>query len=213
MNPVDWWADASVAKPSPVRDYWTVDEVAQAAQVTGANGPNVEANWPLIADAMAAWEIASTLVGVGIIGTIAQESGSFAPVREAWWLSEAQRNAYYADTRQHAPYSGGPQYHGRCFVQLTHVGNYQAAQDAINERMGWGLDLVGDPDQALDPNVAAHIICWYFALKGLVPFCEAQAWPEVRRRVWGGTGDTVGIGKLQFAAARLIPLAQARGFL
>ena len=162
---------------------------------------------------MQAWDIASPLVGVGIIGTIAQESGSFAPVREAWWLSEQARLAYYNDTSQHAAYGGGPEYHGRCFVQLTHRSNYQAAQDAINARMGWNLDLVGNPDKALDPTVAAHIICWYFASKGIVPFCEAQNWAEVRRRVWGGSGDTVGLGKLQFAAGRLIPLAQQRGFL
>jgi len=165
---------------------------------------------------MKAWDIASPLVGVGIIGTIAQESGSFAPVREAWWLSDAARWAYYNNVGtgpgQHAAYGGGPEYHGRCFVQLTHRSNYQAAQAAINSRMGWHLDLVGDPDKALDATVAAHIICWFFVDKGIVPFCEAQNWAEVRRRVYGAH-DAAGLGKLQFAAGRLIPLAQQRGFL
>lgn len=201
--PADFWGSQA--------SWWSADEVAQAAQVTAVNGPNVERNWPLIYAAMKVWEIQTPLVGAGIIGTIAQESGSFAPVREAWWLTEAQRNAYYADTTQHAPYGGGIQYHGRCFVQLTHVSNYQAAQDAINQQVGSSLDLVGDPDSALDAGVAAHIICWFFASKGIVPFCEQQNWSEVRRRVYGGA-DAVGLRKLQFAAGVLLPLARERGF-
>lgn len=192
--------------------FWTADEVAQAAGVSGANGKNVETYWPFIAQAMTAWGIATPLVGIGIIGTIAKESSSFAPVHEAFWLSDAARWAYYQDTRQHAAYGGGPNYHGRGFVQLTHQSNYQAAQDAINEHMGWDLDLVGNPDLALDGEVAAHIICWFFVAKGLVPLCEQQNWAEVRRRVWGAYGDADGVGKLQRAANVLVPLAQARGF-
>jgi len=206
QNQADWWHDSRVV------DWWTTTEVAAAAQ---APAPNVEANWPKILSAMGVWGIAQPLVGVGIVGTIAQESGSFLPVEEAWWLSPAARNRYYNDTTQHAAYGGGGAYHGRGFIQLTHVGNYRDAQDAINARAGLGLDLVGNPDLALDADVAAHILCWFFDAKGIVPFCESQAWSETRRRIWGAydLDGTHGLGKLQYAAQVLIPIAQQRGFL
>lgn len=152
---------------------------------------------------MQAWNIATPAVTVGIVGTIAKESGSFAPVREAYWLNETARWAYYNDTTKHAPYGGGPLYHGRGFVQLTHLGNYQAARDGIRVSVGFELDLVRDPDLALDPVFASHIICWFFVTKGLIPLCETQNWKEVRRRVWGAYGDTDGVAKLEFAARKL----------
>lgn len=164
---------------------------------------------------MVAWGIATPLVAAGIVGTIAKETGSFAPVRESWWIYDvdpATAYRYYNDTSKHAAYGGGPQYHGRGFVQLTHASNYQAAQDAINAQTGSTLDLVANPDQALDGAVAAHIMCWFFVSRGLVPLCEQRAWEEVRRRVWGAYGDNDGVGKLRRAESVLVPLATARGY-
>lgn len=148
---------------------------------------------------MQVWEIATPSCAAGIVGTIAKESGTFGPVRESWWLSEAARWAYYNDTSKHAPYQGGANYHGRCFVQLTHVGNYQQAREGILKQTGRYIDLVGNPDLALEPENAADIICWFFASKGLVPLCEQGNWDEVRRRVYGAY-DADGVAKLHHAA-------------
>lgn len=153
---------------------------------------------------MQVWEIATPSCAAGIVGTIAKEAGTFAPVREAWWLSDAKRWAYYNDTTQHAAYGGGANFHGRGFVQLTHLGSYRNAEDALNEKLGWDLNLVADPDQALDAIVAAHIICWFFVAKGIVGMCERGAWAEVRKTVWGAYGDADGVAKLQHAARLLL---------
>ena len=190
-----------VRAPAKGASPWSIDQIAQAASVTGANGKNAETYWPKLWAAMTEWGMATAPVAAGIVGTIAKESGSFAPVREAWWLSDDARWAYYNDTTKHAAYGGGAQYHGRGFVQLTHIGNYQAAQEAINRRMDWELDLVGKPDLALDGDVAAHIICWFFDAKGLAMLCTVEDWREVRRRVWGAYGDTDGETKLKHAAS------------
>src|SRR6185295_16394150 len=106
--------------------YWTIDEVAQAAQIVGRNGLNVEANWPILCDVFGQWAGVVPGLGLdspaslaGLVGTIAKESaGTFAPVEEAFWLDIRARQAEWA---KHG-YGGGPQYHGRGFIQTTHVG-------------------------------------------------------------------------------------------
>jgi hypothetical protein len=67
---------------------------------------------------------------------------TFKPVKEAYWLSEAWRQAnlrYYP-------------YYGRGYVQLTWQNNYQKYADILQ------LDLVGNPDLALDHTGALFVI-------------------------------------------------------
>ena len=64
------------------------------------------------------------------------------PVVEAYWLSEAWR----ANNLRYYPW------HGRGFVQLTWQRNYVKAGQKLN------VDLISDPDQALDPKVAARVL-------------------------------------------------------
>lgn len=64
------------------------------------------------------------------------------PVREAYWLDEdwRQRNLRYFP------------YYGRGFVQLTWRDNYDRAGRVF------GVDLVRDPDGALEPGIAVKIL-------------------------------------------------------
>lgn len=77
-----------------------------------------------------------------LLATAAWETNhTMQPVREAYWLSEAWRKAnlrYYP-------------FYGRGYVQLTWKMNYQFYASAL------GLDLINDPDKALDPTTAAKI--------------------------------------------------------
>ncbi|SKA37820.1 Chitinase class I [Enhydrobacter aerosaccus] len=63
-------------------------------------------------------------------------------VREAYWMSEDWR-------RQNLRYWP---YYGRGYVQLTWRRNYQKMSGAV------GVDLVIDPDKALEPAIAAAIL-------------------------------------------------------
>ena len=155
---------------------------------------------------------------IGFVGTIAKETGSFYPVREAYWLSPAAREAYYRNVGtgpgQHAEYIGGTQYHGRGYVQLTHVGGYQMVQDRLAS-VGINVDLVGNPDLLLEPLYAAHSIAIYFKYHGggvMIQQCRAQDWQSVRRNVLGGY-DADGIAKLKHAESILLPLARDRGLV
>ena len=51
---------------------------------------------------------------------------------------------------------------------------------------GFGLDLEKNPDQTLDPVIAARVLASYFKHRpGLVEACEQENWREVRRLVNG----------------------------
>ncbi len=132
--PSAWWADETVAPSQATCPYWTDEEVAASH---GFPLANVQTYWPAIYAALASRGMGSPHSCVGALGTIAQETGSFAPVREAHWLSEAQRWAWYNDTSKHAPYNssrrrttittsasrmcwGCPCYRTRTFCSPTH---------------------------------------------------------------------------------------------
>lgn len=67
---------------------------------------------------------------------------TFEPVVEAYWLSETWRK----NNLRYYPW------HGRGFVQLTWEDNYRRAGQKI------GVDLIKNPNAAMDPNNAAKIL-------------------------------------------------------
>lgn len=99
------------------------------------------------------------------------------PVVEAYWLSEAWRKAnlrYYP-------------WHGRGFVQLTWQTNYLRAGKELD------IDLITDPDAALEPEIAAQILVHgsmrgWFTGKGISDYVTMHRSDFVgARRVINGT--------------------------
>jgi predicted chitinase len=74
----------------------------------------------------------------------------------------------------------GARYHGRGFIQLTGRANYRGYGELL------GLPLEDDPDQALDPTVAARVLALYFKQRGIDACAANGDWVGVRRRVNGG---------------------------
>jgi peptidoglycan hydrolase-like protein with peptidoglycan-binding domain len=72
-----------------------------------------------------------------------ETAGTFEPVREAYWFSEDWRAV---NLQPYYPY------YGRGYVQLTWDDNYSKYAEIT------GLDLVGEPDQAMQPDVALKIL-------------------------------------------------------
>lgn len=181
---------------------FTSEEVANASNCPLAN---VEANWPGLYQTMKKYGFGDTLNCIGMIGTVAKESASsFEPVREAFYIYDqdpVQANldylanpgpadAWFADTSKHAAYQGGAIYHGRGYIQSTHIGNYQKVADET------GLDCVGNPDLLLQPAVAAVAACIYWRDHGISAMCAAQDWASVRRAIYGGN-DPDGIARIK----------------
>lgn len=115
------------------------------------------------------------------------------PVVEAFWLSEdwRQKNLRYYP------------WHGRGYVQLTWQNNYIRAGKALD------VDLISDPDRALEPDIAAEILVLgcrdgWFTGKKLGDYVTIRKSDFVNaRRVVNGTDKAQSIAKLaeQYDAA------------
>lgn len=73
----------------------------------------------------------------------------------------------------------GPRYRGRGFIQLTGRANYTTYGSRL------GIDLVNNPDLALDKTVAAKILALYFIDKKVTDACLQKDWLKVRKLVNG----------------------------
>jgi hypothetical protein len=175
----------------PRRDFWPIADIAR---ITGCPPDAVTRNWPLIADALERRGVYDRDVCLGVLPTVAIETAStFEPIHE------------YGTPEDWAGYEGGSDFAGRGFAQLTHVGNYRAAGEAL------GIDLAGHPDLALDARISADILAWFWATRGvpakdrsrwwsLVDLCHEHDWEWVRRVFQGGTG---GLNRLIAMASAL----------
>jgi predicted chitinase len=78
-----------------------------------------------------------------VLATVEWETArTFKPVREAFWKSEMWRR----ENLRYYPY------YGRGYVQLTWQRNYATYAHLA------GVDLVNDPDKAMDPTIALFIL-------------------------------------------------------
>lgn len=137
---------------------------------------NVDAYVPLIEEALIEQGINTPLVQVAALGTVKVETGRFSPLQELRASPNRQPELYAAQNRY---WSSG--YFGRGFIQLTWEQNYRDYGKAL------GLDLLGQPDLAKDPKVAARVLALYFKRMHVDAAAEAQDWTKVRKLVNGGT--------------------------
>lgn len=151
----------------------TVDQVATA---TRCPQRNVAIHWPNLLAALDELGINTPAVQIAMAATVAVETRSFQPIRERR-ADKVRQPALWASQERYWP-SG---FYGRGFVQLTWRGNYLDAGEVL------GLDLVGNPDLALEPMTAARILARYFLGRGIPAAAEAGDWRKVRRLVNGGT--------------------------
>lgn len=196
------------AMPDPW-EHWTADRIAEATDCPVAAVTN---HWPRIVEQLDHCGINDHMVQVAMAGTLAIETAStFAPVREAFWLDEAWRQ----NNLRYYPY------YGRGYIQLTWESNYQTYGPKIAELWGTSpdqpdFDLAGEPDRALDPDIAAAVAALYFRDHGggAIPVAaRAGDWREVRRLVQGGAD---GLDRLMTIAADLTgqapPVATERSY-
>ncbi len=148
----------------------------QIAAATGCPLGNVAEHWPNILAALDEQGINTDAVQIAAAGTVAVETGSFQPIHELHANPGRQPGLFAQQSRY---WSTG--FYGRGFIQLSLLPNYQEAGDAL------GIDLVGNPELAMDPVNAARIFAWFFRKHGIQGPAEAHDWTRLRRIVNGGT--------------------------
>lgn len=82
-----------------------------------------------------------------ILATVKRETGdTFQPVREGDWAGHTSTDEYRKKHYRYYPY------YGRGYVQITWDYNYKAYSEKL------GVDLVSEPDRALEPNNSLFIL-------------------------------------------------------
>lgn len=160
----------------------------QIASVLGAPATNVATNWPLLEAALIARGIGDRLVLIAALATVGVETGSFAPIPEI-----ASGEAYEGrDDLGNTQSGDGRRYKGRGLIQITGRANYRTYGNHL------GVDLEGNPDLALDANIACRIFAAYFTehrirwlpapapLMSCADLARAGEWRGVRVAVNGG---------------------------
>lgn len=183
---VGWVADDFLRPVGAGQGSFTPQGIAG---VLGAPLSNVSANWPLLDAALAARDIGDRPVQIAALATVGVETGSFAPIPEFASGDEYEGRTDLGNTQP----GDGRRYKGRGFIQITGRSNYTTYGNIL------GVDLIGNPDLALDPNVASQIFAVYFTnhriqwLRAPAPpmscadLARAGEWRGVRVAVNGGT--------------------------
>jgi len=176
-----------LAAPSPLELNPAVN-VGNVSQLFPATKPaNIARYLPYIEAALGSAGLADRAMVLGALGTIRAETEGFVPISEF--------QSKFNTPPGGAPFSSydmrtdigngargdGERYRGRGFVQLTGKANYKTYGDRI------GFDLVGFPDKANAPEVAAVILAQFLADKA-VKFRAAVAAGDLRaaRRLVNG---------------------------
>ena len=153
-------AGAMAFTPTPANSTATPVVQQPAAQAAAVQqSPSAAAESALTRAAQAAG-----IQGVELAQFLAQcehESGDFSHMEELGgekYLAkyDPDVNPAKAKSLGNTEAGDGARYKGRGFIQITGKANYTKAGEAL------GIDLVNNPEQAANPDVAAKIAVWYW---------------------------------------------------
>ena len=140
---------------------------------------------------------AGNIVGVprqaAFLAQILHETGGFL------WLEELASGQAYEGRRDlgNTQPGDGKKFKGRGMIMITGRANYDEAGRAL------GLDLVGDPEMAARPDVAALVAAWFWTKKGLNDLADAGKFDSITRKINGGLNGKAERDKL-FARAQTV---------
>lgn len=159
---------------------------AQIAKATGSKEEDVKKVLPELIVAMNEAKINTTnpLIVAGVLATVAVEC-HFKSITEHGAVAYFKRYEGRKDLGNTLP-GDGYRYRGRGLIQLTGRFNYEKFGKLLN------IDLLNNPDFALDVRIASKVMAHYLKLHGVDVWSSRGHWLKVRKLVNGGTnGFTV----------------------
>lgn len=200
--------------------------VEQLETLTGNNLSLAEKWCPHLNAAMAEFEINTPTRTAMFLAQIAHESGGFVITEESLFYRSAERlcEVWPARFKQLTPdevakyvrnsvalanfvYGGrmgngdeasgdGYKFRGRGLIQLTGRLNYAQVAAALM------VDLLGNPDQAAEPETAARIAGWFWQWHGCNALADADDFTAITQRINGGqTGQLDRLARYDAIAA------------
>lgn len=127
------------------------------------------------------------------------ETMQFRYLREIWGPTAAQRRYEGRVDLGNTHAGDGKLFMGRGIFQLTGRANYKTYGDLL------GLDLVGQPVLAEDPETSVLIACEYWKQHGLNALADQNIIEGITRKINGGTN---GLAERKAAFARVWELVR-----
>ncbi|MEO0785743.1 MAG: glycoside hydrolase family 19 protein [Pseudomonadota bacterium] len=166
---------------------------------------NVERYLPMVLEALREQGLDSWPHIITALGTINAESAGFKSIPEGQSRYNTEPGGepfakydFRTDIGNNA-LGDGFKYRGRGFIQLTGKDNYKR----YGERLG--IDLVNDPDLALEPMTAARILALFMAdqKERIERAWQSEDWKDARAAVNGGSHGLDAFEKVVKAARHL----------
>ena len=117
---------------------------------------------------------------IASLATIAVETPICKPIREYGGPQYFTRMYEGRKDLGNTQKGDGVKFSGRGFIQITGRANYLKYGRLLN------VDLIANPDLALEPQIAADIFALYFKDRKVNVAADVQDWRRVRRLVNGG---------------------------
>lgn len=153
---------------------------AELARCTGARIDRAAEWLPFIEAAMTEFDITTPERQAAFLAQVGHESGGLHWTTELWGPTLAQRRYEgRADLGNTEP-GDGFKFRGRGLVQLTGRANYAKAGDAL------GVDLMQEPEQLAQPELAARSAAWFWQQRGLNELADAGEFERITKRINGG---------------------------
>lgn len=202
------WPLNEPVNPKPVEPMYNPWQFFSAGQIAVACGTlqdyrqNIVFSWPKLVEQMVHAGINNRATQIGMAATIQIETGGrWLPIHE-FREADGSIPAYWWG------YDGGPDYHGRGYIQNTHRYNYRALGPAIAELWGTDphqpdFDFVRFPDNLLNADMSAAAAAIYFRDRDISSMCRVKNWPAVRRAVQGNAAPEESINRLRVLANNL----------
>lgn len=162
---------------------------------------NVAANWPLVVEALKALEISDSLVEVAAIAAIGSESYLFAPEKEVGSDAYFRRMYEFDRSLGNVEPGDGVKFCGRGFIPILGRAEYARFGKLL------GVDLVAQPELAMDPRVAARILAYDFMLKGVPKAAAEEDWVKVRRLIHGDLSGWKRFNGILIPLLKLLPIS------
>lgn len=163
-DPIKKTDDKKPADPNNVGGGITLDILKKICP--NATEKGLKEGFPLVAAEMAKKGLTSKNQLVAILATVYVETAVWESIEE-YGRGGGKHGIYY----------------GRGYIQLTWDYNYEAFGKVI------GMDLIGNPDIALKPDIAAQSTIWFWTENGVDKYAEKGDWYNVRSIVNAGSPD------------------------
>lgn len=150
------------------------------ARSTGAHIDRAAEWLPHIDAAMAEFDINTPQRQAAFLAQIGHESGGLHWVTELWGPTIAQSHYEGRLDLGNVEPGDGFRFRGRGLIQTTGRANFEATGAAL------GVDLLTDPTQLSDPELAARSAAWFWREHGLNELADAGDFMRITRKINGG---------------------------